>query len=40
VLKHHGLADSENNISGGHESEPMRQFYDQDVLLVKPPPKR
>ncbi|MFN4162121.1 MAG: hypothetical protein ACK4FW_09145, partial [Stenotrophomonas sp.] len=39
ALKHRGLADSENKASGGHKSGPMRQFYDQDVLLAKPRPK-
>lgn len=39
-LKHRGITDSENKASGGHKSEAMRQLYDHEVPLVKPPRKR
>jgi len=39
-LKHRGITDSDNKASGGHKSEAMRQLYDHEVPLVKPPRKR
>lgn len=39
-LKHRGITGSENKASGGHKSEAMRQLYDHEVPLVKPPRKR
>lgn len=38
-LKHRGITDSENKAAGGHRTEAMRQRYDHEVPLVKPPRK-
>lgn len=38
-LKHRGITDSENKAAGGHKTEAMRQRYDHEVPLVKPPRK-
>jgi site-specific recombinase XerC len=38
-LKHRGITDSDNKAAGGHRTEAMRQRYDHEVPLVKPPRK-
>lgn len=38
-LKHRGITDSENKAAGGHRTEAMRQRYDHEDPLVKPPRK-
>ncbi|MEN5206143.1 hypothetical protein ABE473_17005 [Stenotrophomonas sp. TWI700] len=39
-LKHRGITDSENKAATGHKFEALRQLYDHEVPLVKPPRKR
>ena len=39
-LKHLGITDSEDKRSGGHRTEVMRQHYDHELPIFKPPNRR
>lgn len=39
-LKHRGITDSDDKSAGGHRTEAMRQRYDHEVPVVKPPTRR